>query len=162
MRSIFIALLIISAPVFGQHNGCISKKLTIKGEVKRELQFDISFMDTMKLTKIADVVITNHKGEVKRTLSNLQGVLLKDILMKAEAKKDDAKLLSELYFVFTACDGYKVVYSWNEIFNSSTGNSIYLIQEKEGTTFSAITISDMMTGRRYVQGLSTITVKRAE
>lgn len=76
MKCLFIALMVITLPAYAQHNNCISKKLIIKGEVKKELHLDISIMDTMKMAKIADVVITNHKGEVKRTLTNLQGVLL--------------------------------------------------------------------------------------
>jgi hypothetical protein len=162
MKLFFIALLLLTGPVYGQHTDCLSQSLTIKGEVKKELHLDMVKLASFTTVKIPDLTITNHKGEVKRTLTGLQGVLLKDILQQAVIKMDSPKLLSEFYFVFTACDGYKVVYSWNEIFNSSTGSQIYLIKEKDGESISSITATDGMTGRRYVQGLSFITVKRAE
>ncbi|MES2850945.1 MAG: molybdopterin-binding protein, partial [Bacteroidota bacterium] len=119
-------------------------------------------LENFTTVKLADLTITNHKGEVKRTITNLEGVSLKEVLQKAEINSDSPKTLSEFYFVFTACDGYKVVYSWNEIFNNSTGNTMYLIKEKDDENISSITTSDMMTGRRYVQGLSTISIYRIQ
>jgi hypothetical protein len=77
--------------------------------------------------------------------------------------------LSECYFVFIASDGYKVVYSWNEIFNTKNGQGIYVIVERDGKKIdqiedriSVFSKADLMTGRRYVKGLSRIIVKRAE
>ena len=68
-----------------------------------------------------------------------------------------------------ATDGYKVVFSWNEIFNNALGQEIYIIVEKNGTgvekledRITIITPTDNMTGRRYVKSLKKITVKRAE
>lgn len=52
-------------------------------------------------------------------LTGKYGVLLKDILQQAEITMNSAKLLREYYSVFTDCDRYEVLHSWNEIFNSS-------------------------------------------
>lgn len=160
MKLIFIIFLLITGTVKGQHTTCMSNQLLIRGDVKNEYRFDIATMDTMKMIPLGDVVITNHKGEVKRTLAGLQGILLKNILQFSEITAESPKQLSEYYLVFTACDGYQVVYSWNELFNSATGNSTYLVVEKDGTSLSSITPADTMTGRRYVQGISTITIKK--
>ena len=162
MKVLFTALLLVTGIAFGQHTDCLSKTITMNGEVKKEVQFHLTSLDTIPMKKLADFTITDHKGAFKSTLTNLEGVELQYILKQAVIKMEKPKLLSEFYFVFTACDGYKVVYSWNELFNSRTGDNIYLVKEKNGETLSSICTADAMTGRRYVQGLSSITIKRAE
>ena len=103
----------------------------------------------------------------KYTMTNIEGVPIKSILSKVSLATDDPKTLSEYYFVFIASDNYKVVYSWNELFNSATGNNIFVIQKKEGKdltslddVISVICTSDEATGRRYVKGLKEILVER--
>lgn len=162
MKILLIALVLLAGRVYGQHTDCLSRSVTINGEVSATVRIDEATLGNLKWVKLADLTITNHKGEIKRTLTNLEGVLLKDVLQQATIKTEAPKLLSEFYLVFTACDGYKVVYSWNELFNNPLGNSIYLIKEKNGETISSVSTSDIMTGRRYVQGLSFITIKRCD
>lgn len=162
MKFLLLLFFVAASPALAQHVDCSSKKIFITGAVVPGKIIGLKTLDSFTTVKLADVTITNHTGEVKRTMTNLEGVLLKDVLQKAEIKSDSPKTLSEFYFVFTACDGYKVVYSWNEIFNSATGDNIYLIKEKNGENLSSITISDKMTGRRYIQGLSMITINRVQ
>lgn len=163
MKILLSLLLVITAtPLFAQHISCHTTSFTINGKVKAARTVDVKTLDSFTTVSIPDVTITNHKGEVKRTITGLKGVLLKDILQQVEIDIDNPKILSEFYLVFTACDGYKVVYSWNELFNSATRNNVYLVKEKDGANLSSITPSDMMTGRRYVQGLSAITLYKVQ
>jgi len=78
-------------------------------------------------------------------------------------------VLSEYYFVCIASDNYKVVFSWNEIFNTDTGKSVYIITSQDGkpaaetdTRIALISPKDQMTGRRYVKGLQRIVVERVK
>ena len=94
---------------------------------------------------------------------------MKDILNKVEIDSETPKLLSEYYFVCIASDNYKVVFSWNEIFNSATGKSVYIITSQDGKPASQldnrialISPKDQITGRRYVKGLQKIVIRRAE
>ena len=162
MKFLVVVLLLITHSGFGQHSDCLSKTITINGDVKNEVRFTLASLDSIPMVKLADLTITDHKGAYKSTLTKLEGLSLKYILKQVQIKMDKPKLLSEYYLVFTACDGYKVVYSWNEIFNSETGDHIYLVKEKNGESLSSVCTTDSMTGRRYVQGLSSITIKRAE
>ena len=162
-------LLFFANTLWAQHENCSSTFFSVNGAVKRIAVFDWNSLDSFNKVKIPDITITNHKGEKKSAVTGLQGILLKDIFQKISFTIDEPKKLSELYFVFTACDGYKVVYSWNEIFNSSTGNNLFIVTDKEGIkginikeSILAVTTSDFTTGRRYIKGLSTITVKQAE
>jgi len=143
--------------------------VAVTGKVKAEKNFSSADLKKFKLENIADVVITNHKGETKGTAKGMKGVLLRDVLQDISLDTDNPKLFSEYYYVCTAADGYKVVYSWNELFNSAVGNSVYIVLEKdqkdlEGSEDSILMIStqDTRTGRRYVKNLQTINVGRAQ
>lgn len=123
----------------------------------------------LKEIQIGDVVITNHLGEKKSEQKELKGVLLKDVLQAIEIKSESPKVLSEYYFVCKATDNYTVVYSWNEIFNSPTGDSAYLVTSKGGKglkemeeSILMISPKDFKTGRRFVKSLTSIEVKRAK
>lgn len=112
---------------------------------------------------IDSIQITNHLEQYKSTLKNIKGALLKDILSKISFKEKSPKLLSEYYITCIAEDGYKVVFSWNEIFNTTVGNSVLVIPEMESRPKDGIfTLSpnDFATGRRYVKMLKTIQLKK--
>ncbi len=96
-------------------------------------------------------------------------VSLRSILANTTIPVESPRLLSECYFVVQAADGYKVVFSWNEIFNNDLGKSVYVIIERAGAKnakfeeqIAVISPSDTMTGRRFVKGVEKITVKRTE
>ena len=109
--------------------------------------------------------ITNHLKEYRSTIKNVKGVLLRDVLSKISFKEKSPKVLSEYYIVCIAEDGYKVVFSWNEIFNTSVGDSVLIIPEIEGRSkdgISTLSPTDFATGRRYVKMLKTIQLKKAD
>jgi hypothetical protein len=146
-----------------------TKSLIIKGKVKAETTIQQTDLQRYTLHSLGSVNITNHKGDNKGKAKELKGVLLRDILQPIVLDTDNPKLYSEYYFVCAAEDGYKVVYSWNELFNTAVGNSVYIILEREGKNLAddedsllMISTQDTRTGRRYLKNLQTITVSRAE
>jgi hypothetical protein len=145
-----------------------TKSFVVKGNVKNEISFTIDDLKKLPALNIGTVVITNHMGEKKSEAKDLKGVLLRDVFKTIEINSESPKVLSEYYFVCKATDGYKVVFSWNEIFNTTVGDSIYIITEKNGKKLEEIDDSilllspkDFKTGRRHVKSLSTIEVRRA-
>jgi len=145
-----------------------SDELSISGKIKTEVKFSLKELIAMESKALPDVVITNHLGEVKSIDKGLRGIALKPILEKLELIAGSPKEYNEFYFVFVATDGYRVVYSWNELFNTDTGNNIYIISEKDGKKMNEmeerillITSSDLKTGRRNIKGLCKILVCRA-
>lgn len=114
---------------------------------------------------IDSIQITNHLKEYRSTIKNVKGVLLRDVLSKVSFKETSPKVLSEYYIVCVAEDGYKVVFSWNEIFNTSVGDSVLIIPEIEGRPkdgISTLSPTDFATGRRYVKMLKTIQLKKID
>ncbi|MGC4020775.1 MAG: hypothetical protein QM734_01930 [Cyclobacteriaceae bacterium] len=146
-----------------------TNSFTISGEVNSVTTISIADLKKWKEVNIGDLIITNHLGEKKSESKGLKGILIKEILQPIEIKVDSPKLLSEFYFVFLASDGYKVVYSWNELFNTAVGDSVYLITEKNGKSISdmddsilVVSTKDLKTGRRNLKGLTSILVNRTK
>ena len=93
--------------------------------------------------------------EYKSTLKKINGVLLKDVLSKVEFMTDSPRSLSEFYLVCVADDGYKALFSWNEIFNSGNGDQALIITKLNGSdayqlkeNIMLVTPTDNATGRR--------------
>ena len=146
-----------------------TQSFTISGEVKSPATVQASDLKKWSVQTIGDIVITNHMGEKKSEAKALKGVLLKDVLQSVEINAETPRVLSEYYFVCKGIDGYTVVYSWNEVFNSPTGNGVYVVTEREGKPITEmndailmISTSDFKTGRRHLKSLATIKIKRAE
>ena len=94
---------------------------------------------------------------------------LKDLIAKTTLNEDKLKLFSEYYFTCIASDGYKVVFSWNKLFNTQIGEQAMIITEEEGNNaetmgdrIALISPMDSATGRRYVQNLQEIKVDRVK
>ncbi|HEU5289221.1 MAG TPA: hypothetical protein VFU05_01180 [Cyclobacteriaceae bacterium] len=170
MLKILLTLLIFSYLISqGQNKINSTDAFTVSGKIKKEITVTLKDLQTIESKSIPDVVITNHLGEPKGASKNLKGILLKDALGKIEFDAESPKVLSEFYMVFTASDGYKVVFSWNEIFNTATGDNVYLITSKDGKELKdmddrilVISTTDFKTGRRNVKGLAKIVVERAK
>lgn len=170
MRTILVLIFVfIGSFLFAQkENIPTTENFSIEGKVKKAVTVSLADLSSHKYHSIDSIVITNHLGEKRSTLRKLKAVLLKDILDKVEIETETPKVLSEYYLVCIASDNYKAVFSWNEIFNSPTGNSVYIITNVDGNPASTldsrialVSPKDQMTGRRYVKGLKKIVVERA-
>lgn len=170
MKIIILYLAIMTTlPLAAQRKIIPTDTLRIYGKIKKEKIFTLHQLDSLPKTIINDQIIYNHKGEIKDTIKNIQGVLLKTILNQTEYQYEKLKNLNEFYFVFIASDGYKVVFSWNEIYNTETGNNFYIITYMDGKKLMNmaqrilfISTADLKTGRRYIKGLERIEVKQID
>lgn len=166
---ITICFLFLFAITKAQKNNTVTNEFTITGEVKGLLKFSLKLAAGFTSHSVDSIVIYNHLHERKRAIHNIKGILLKDVLEKAGLNEDKPKLFSEFYFTCIASDGYKVVFSWNELFNTEIGNQVMIVTAEEGKNADAVddhiallSASDKNTGRRYVQNLQEIKVERVK
>lgn len=159
----------ISSLATAQKNIEASNAFTIEGMVKKSLTVTLDSLKKYPAVSIDSIGITNHLGERKSSLQNITVLPLKRFLDQIEIEVESPKQLSEFYFVFEATDGYKVVFSWNELFNNPLGNEVFIVCSRDGkgiekmdSRIAVFCRTDQMTGRRYVKGLKKITVKRVE
>ena len=150
-------------------NAQVSKSISVTGDVIKPITINFNDLKSYQQHSVESLPIYNHKMDYKSTLKQIKGVLLKDVLSKVDCKTDSPRLLSEFYFVFIADDGYKVVFSWNEIFNSSNGDQALIVTELNGSDASElkenmmlVTPTDKATGRRYVKNLSKIVIQQVK
>ena len=81
---------------------------------------------------------------------------------------DKPKEYSELVIILIASDGYRNVYSWNELFNTDIGSHVYIVTEMDGKPIDqmpdrilVLSLADLNSGRRHLKGLAKIEVKKA-
>ena len=160
---------LISSGVYAQETKSVSNQFIIDGRVNNHITFSLKDAKDFRTISIDSFVIYNHMHERKRALKNIKGILLTDLLKKAGIDETNVKLFSEYYFTCVAVDGYKVVFSWNEIFNTEIGNHIIIVTEEDGLNGEAmpdrialLSAMDYSTGRRYVKGLQKIIVDRVK
>jgi hypothetical protein len=169
-NNIFYILFLCAFTAFGQKKDVPpTNEFMVVGQVETEVKYSITDLEKMESKPIENLVITNHSGEKRGAIKELKGIPIKTVLSSVKFKSDSPKTLSEFYFTFIASDGYKVVYSWNELYNTSTGDNVYLVTEKEGQKLKEmndriliVTTTDFKTGRRHIKGLSKIVVGRVE
>lgn len=169
MKKLLLLLLLAPYTLFAQEKGKQTLKFTITGEVEKESVITLDSLAQYKLTDIGDVKVTDHLGNFKHQDDQLKGVLLKDVLSHTKFKTTSPKLLSRFYFVCTGNDGYKVVYSWNELYNTTVGEHVYIILEKNGIkaakmpeSLQMASAADFKTGRRYLHNLDKVVVSQVQ
>lgn len=163
----FLFIVIFSHVAHAQHEVKPTDYFNVEGKVKNIVRFKLEDASSYNSIFKDSIVVYNHLVVRKSVLKNVKGVLLKDIIAKASFDISDPKPLSEYYIACIASDGYKVVFSWNEIFNTAIGKQLMVITEADGVTASAssqriaiISPSDIATGRRYVHGLQKVIIER--
>lgn len=70
------------------------------------------------------IVISNHAEQYKSTFHEVKSVHLKDVLRDISFAENLPKEFSNYYIVCTARDNYKVVFSWDELFNTNVDDGL--------------------------------------
>jgi hypothetical protein len=144
-----------------------SESFTVSGEVLKAETISIAKLSDYAQVHLDSLVIYTHDMQPKGLMKNINGVLLKDILSAIPFNNENTKVLSEYYIECRATDGYLVLFSWNEIFNSETGRHVMIITIKNGMNagqlddrIALVSPTDQATGRRYVKWLNRIIIHR--
>ncbi len=169
MKHLLFLFLLLPLTISAQKKIEPSNSITIVGAVKQELKLSIEDLKKYPTQKAGNgkLNIYSHDGTLRSTLKGLEGIPIKALFEKIEFVVDSPKDLSQFYLVFEATDGYQVVYSWNEIFNTLVGDNVYVLTKADGVgmdmmeqRIAVVSMSDVRTGRRYLKGFTKITVKR--
>lgn len=165
----FLIFVFFTQNVHSQNNSASrSNEFSISGKVKMEKVISLSDLEKYPTVSLKNVNIScSPRREDKAKL--VKGVLLKNILDSVTFLHEKSKTLNQYYFLFIASDGYKVVFSFNEIYNTEVGNNLYIVTEIEKKQLAAmpnrilmITMKDIKSGSRNVKWLSKIVVCSAD
>ena len=160
---IWIFIFVVTAA----HGQDTKNSITIEGRVKDRKIYSFNDLKQFPGVQLDSLQVYNHLMVLHGVSRNIKGVLLKDVLNGVEFDAETPKLLSEYYIVCMATDNYKVVFSWNEIFNSPAGDKVMIAVEKDGQSATAhkdgivlVTPTDRATGRRFVKEFNRIIIQR--
>src|SRR5687768_6982036 len=124
MKNFFLCLLLLLPPMLrAQKQVAPTDSIIISGEVTKGGVVRMADLKKLPERIIGDLVLVNAKGESRGTARGLKGVLLKEVLSAAvRFNTTNPADWSRFYFVLVASDGFTALYSWNELFNSPTGD----------------------------------------
>jgi hypothetical protein len=149
---IFAALAFSASAQDHKPAGPVSTSIAIEGAVQNKLTLNVE-----ELAKSFPV----QRSQAYR------GVRLRDILEKATIQAPDHFDTRKMAIIATASDGYKVVFSWSEIFNTPVGDTVLVLFEKDGAPLgdsegriSLISAQDLRTGPRHVKWLRSLEVRK--
>lgn len=169
MKKLLILLIFCGNIALAQEPLKQTLNFSITGKVNKESMITMDSLNSYPIKVIGDITVTDHIGTFKHEDDQLKGVLLKDILSHTQLAANSPKLFSRFYFACIGNDGYTVVYSWNELFNTEVGNHVFIIMEKNGIkaekmpeSIQMTSATDFKTGRRYLHNLEKIVVGKVE
>ncbi|MFH0784702.1 MAG: sulfite oxidase-like oxidoreductase [Pseudomonadota bacterium] len=143
--------------------------LHISGRVTSALHLSMEQLRAMDILDMENLPMICGSGEPKGQVGKVRGVLLADIINRANVLVTDHNDTKKMYVVAASDDGYKAVFSWQEIFNSANGDSIIVLFEKDGRPLydgsdevDLLSARDHLSGPRYVKRLSSIKIVMVE
>ncbi|HPI86766.1 MAG TPA: hypothetical protein PLR01_10355, partial [Bacteroidales bacterium] len=143
----------ISYPVNKDMSPLFSPEIIIKDEEKVLDKFDPSLLAGPELTY---ETIFYGRGRGIHSTMPFHGIPLKDVLKKYFKMTDEN--LKTGYFVVASVDGYRVVFTFSEIFNRNDQAELLLIEDKgnhDGGAFRLFPAADFFSDRA-VKGVSEI------
>jgi cytochrome c551/c552 len=145
----------------------VTEQITVTGKVEKPLKLDPAALRQFPPQQVGEVPLVCQSGADKGKLENFKGVRLTDILDQAKILAPGHNDVKKLAIVATASDGYKAVFSWNELFNSPIGEGVMVFFEKDGQPLAdnegriaLVSSKDSRTGPRHVKWLQNIEVKK--
>lgn len=144
--------------------------LWICGRIAEPLVLRIDQLRAMDILDLPDQPMICGSGEPKGRLGKCRGVLLADIInVFVELGKTEHNDTKRMYVIAGSEDGYKTVFSWQEIFNSPNGDSIVVLFDRdEKPLYDGEEDIDLFSGRdhlsgpRYVKRLRNLEIRMLE
>jgi len=163
--------LLLSSHAFAADAGAPAKLVTdnlvVNGTVEHALTLSVDDLRTFPSRQVTEIVLTRQSGADAGKLENVKGVLLRNILDKAGLVTHDHNDVKKTIIIASASDGYKAVFSWSELYNSSLGDGVLVYFEKDGKPLAddeghiaMISSKDTRTGPRHVKWLQSIEVRK--
>ena len=154
-----------AAPAAARDN--MSHALAVTGMVETPLTLTLADLRKLPPASGGEIAVTRHNGDKAETITSYKGVRLRDILDKAVLDAPGHNDVKKIAIIASATDGYAVVFSWGELYNSPAGESIIVYYEKNGKALddndgeiALISAQDIRTGPRHVKWLNGIEVRK--
>ena len=168
MKSFFVLLAFIVAVNLTEAQSTLipTDFFIVRGEIKNSQTFTLVTIQQYPATDLHQVTTLNHLGQTMSVLNNVKGVLLKDLLKGIQLNLAKPNQVYAFYLECVATDGYKTVFTWNELMNSPDGEQIYIMTGKDGKPFTGLDdricilqLKEPGKGHLNIKGLQQITIQ---
>lgn len=145
----------------------VTERFTVSGAVEHPLTLSVPDLRKFPSQQHSAVPLICQTGAEVGRLESFRGVRLRDVLEKATVVSQDHNDVKKMAVIASASDGYKVVFSWSELFNSPVGEGVLVFFEKDGMPLgddegriALVSAKDVRTGPRHVKWLQAIEVRK--
>lgn len=171
MSRLFLAMLIVFCSLAAQaqrdHESFSGNTDTVfvQGLVAKPFTIIASKPADLNFVAVPPQNLTNASGETRKKFGASKGILLRDILRKAEADIGH-KERGKYYVVVTAADGMQVIFAYIELMHGPASAGAYLlltdgVSGMEGAgRFTVLCTSDIATVPRYVKWVRSIELRK--
>nr|WP_314540873.1 molybdopterin-dependent oxidoreductase [uncultured Massilia sp.] len=139
------------------------RSLVVTGGVERTLEIRAEELAKRPPAQIVTLQLPGKEGGT----SQVRGVRLRDLVDEAKVVTRDHHTVKKLVLIATASDGYRVVFSWSEVFNTPVGDGVLVLFERDGKPLepnegplALISAKDVRTGPRHVKWLQSVEVRQ--
>jgi DMSO/TMAO reductase YedYZ molybdopterin-dependent catalytic subunit len=159
------AWLVVCGAALAQGPVAQAPRARIDGDVRQPLDLSPAQLRAFDPAAQRSVRVTRDvNGQQRET--TLLGVALRALLERAGLAERDRLDWRKTVVVVSAHDGYRVVFSWPELFNLEAGDSVMVAYERDGQPLGAsegpLTVEapvDLRSGPRHVKWLERIEVR---
>lgn len=145
----------------------VTEALTVSGLVQHKLKLTVDGLRGFPPPQVVEFPMAWQAGRNRGKTEVLKGVMLRDIIEKAAVVSRHHNDVKKMAIIAIASDGYKVVFSWNEVFNTPVGDGVLVFFEKDGRALpddegriAMVSARDIRSGGRHVKWLQAIEVRK--
>ena len=165
LRRLCATALLATSP-HGLAADAVSDQLLVAGAVRNPLTLQVVDLKAFPPAQIAEATLT-RRADDKDVTTTVRGVRLTAVLERAALLAADERLdWRHSVVIATATDGYKVAFSWPELFNTEVGAGVLVLFERDGHALddregriALASTRDQRPGPRSVKWLARLDVR---
>ena len=175
VRRLQVALLLVclaAVQALAQPQGAVTTSLTVKGSVEREITLSVDDLKRLPVQRMDDVrSVRDASGAAPAAESarHYVGCLLRDVLEHAKPVEKKRMDFRKSAVIATASDGYRVVFSWAELYLSPIGDGVLVVYERDAAPLddregriALVSLKDTRPGPRHVKWLQSVELRVLE
>jgi DMSO/TMAO reductase YedYZ molybdopterin-dependent catalytic subunit len=139
--------------------------LRVGGAVQKPLTLTREQLEALPWRDYAESREVQQDGRTVNLGVRYQGFALRDLIDRA-GLSPDRHAVRRAVVLLTARDGYRVSFSWGELYNSALGHDVILVRSQDGRDLIATdglpalrSLQDTRSGPRHVRWLERIEVR---
>ncbi|SEL42731.1 hypothetical protein SAMN05518845_107134 [Variovorax sp. YR750] len=140
--------------------------LEVLGLVPRPGSFALEALEGLPRHDLGPTQVLCYSGRPVAQVDSYAGARLIDLLDACGLSERPRSELKRCVVVARGDDGYQAIFSWNELYNSTIGEKVLVLYEKNGEALDAhlgticlISAGDSRLGPRHLRGLRQVAVK---